>query len=82
MSKHIDNVNSPPHYKRFKGVDEAYQIIDIVVTQAGLSPAETFKLGNCLKYILRLGAKGDSSKVKEDLGKAKWYLDKILDGLN
>lgn len=34
-----------------------------------------FLFGNCLKYLWRAGNKGD---VREDLGKALWYLDRFL----
>jgi hypothetical protein len=35
-----------------------------------------FSLGNCIKYILRAGKKGDAV---EDLLKARWYLERHLE---
>lgn len=34
-----------------------------------------FSLGNVVKYIWRLGVKGGPQKIREDLGKARQYLD-------
>ena len=36
-----------------------------------------FHLGNVVKYISRAGKK-DKTKLKEDLEKAKWYLDRFI----
>lgn len=67
----IDNIN-PDHYK--VGGIETWDYL-----KAKLSPTQLagFALGNCLKYISRSNHKG---KV-EDLRKAKWYLDKIIEEL-
>lgn len=62
-----DPVNHPQHYSR-KGI-EAIDVIEAF----GLG----FHLGNVVKYILRAGRKSDGD---EDLRKARWYLDRRLDG--
>lgn len=62
-----DLVNHPPHYVR-NGI-EAIDVIEAF----GLG----FHLGNVVKYVLRAGRKdmGD-----EDLRKARWYLDRRIEG--
>jgi hypothetical protein len=64
-----DEVNSPPHYT-VGGIET----IDYI--QAKLSPEEFrgYCLGNALKYMSRIGKKGDATV---DLKKAKWYIDRI-----
>ncbi len=60
-------MNDPinPDYYR-KGIE----VIDIIETyELG------FRLGNCVKYILRAGNK--DSRI-QDLKKAKWYLDREI----
>lgn len=62
-----DIINQPPHYKSASGLE----CID-VIEAFGLG----FHLGNTIKYILRAGKKGDR---KEDLMKAKWYLEREIE---
>lgn len=63
-----EQVNHPTYYK-----SEKFEVIDII---------EDFNLcfcaGNALKYILRAGVK-DPLKYEEDLKKAIWYLQRIVD---
>ena len=60
-----ESVNHPAYYQA-----GGLEVIDII---------EAFTLGfhtgNAVKYILRAGRKGD---FVEDLGKARWYLDRLL----
>lgn len=68
-----EEVNSPEHYNT-----GSVECIDAI--QATLSEEE-FKgycRGNTLKYLWRCTYKG---KTKQDLEKAKWYLDRLLDTL-
>lgn len=37
-----------------------------------------YHLGNAVKYILRAGHKDD---IKQDIAKARWYLDRKLEAL-
>lgn len=60
-----DPVNHPSHYKA-----HGMECID-VIEAFELS----FNLGNAIKYILRHGKKGNA---KQDLEKARWYLDREL----
>ena len=55
----MDNVNHPPHYTAYKGVE----IID-------LTEQMNFCRGNAVKYIARAGLK-DPNKEIEDLEKAR-----------
>ena len=64
-----DAIN-PDHYK-IGGIES----IDYM--QAKMTPEEFagFCKGNALKYISRAGHKGDAA---EDLRKARWYLDRLI----
>ena len=62
MSAKIDH---PKHYR--PGTYEAINVIEAW----GLG----FNLGNAVKYICRAGLKGG---VREDLEKARWYIDRAL----
>ena len=61
----------PTHYG---GEDNPHEPIKII-EHYGLG----FHLGNCIKYLLRAGKKGDAL---EDLEKAKWYLERHIQNLN
>ena len=63
----IEMVDHPKHYQSKHGVE----VIDII-EEFGLG----FHLGNVIKYVLRAGHK---SNELEDLEKAKWYLERIID---
>ena len=70
-----DNVNSPPHYTR--GKQEAIEIIEEAIQDApdvksGMLQAQA------LKYLLRVWLKDNS---KQDLEKARWYLNRLIDSL-
>ena len=66
-----EKINHPNHYN--SGSLEVIEIID----DAGLG--EGFCLGNALKYILRARHK---ENYVEDLEKAKWYLDYLIQRKN
>ena len=63
----IEMVDHPKHYQSKHGVE----VIDII-EEFGLG----FHLGNVIKYVLRAGHK---SNELEDLEKAKWYLERVID---
>ena len=65
--KTIEMVDHPKHYQSKHGVE----VIDII-EEFGLG----FHLGNVIKYVLRAGHK---SNELEDLEKAKWYLERVID---
>ena len=64
----MEAVNNPKHY----GGDTTYEAIKVIEAWE-----LNFHLGNVIKYISRAGKK-DLTKTKEDLLKAKWYLDRYI----
>jgi len=69
-SKDVDNVNHPPHYNQ-----AGIECIDAIA--AALSPEELrgYYKGNVLKYTWRERYKNGI----EDLKKAQFYLNKLVD---
>ena len=68
-----DFVNSPPHYRQ--GGIECIDAIRAALTE------EEFRgycKGNAMKYLWRMGLKGD--KV-QDSEKARWYINRLLKSL-
>jgi hypothetical protein len=70
-----DRVNSPSHYT--SGKYEAIDVIGDAVRSAPTNEA-AFLQGQVLKYLLRVWLKDNSI---EDLKKARWYLDRLIDKL-
>lgn len=66
-----DLVNSPSHYTQ-GGIECIEAIESAVVNKSGL---EAFLVGNVIKYLWRYEAKGGT----QDIEKAKWYLNKLLE---
>ena len=66
-----DMVNLPPHYR--SGGIETIEYLQAKMTGEQFVG---FCLGNALKYLSRAGKKGDFS---EDLAKARWYINKLLE---
>lgn len=64
-----DAVNHPKHY-----VNHPSGVECITITEAF-----NFCLGNAIKYIWRAGLKGDA---KQDLEKARWYVDREIQRLS
>lgn len=65
---HMDNtVNSPSHYN--KG---SIEVIDFIEDQG---MGEDFCAGNAIKYLCRANHKGNKL---EDLKKAKWYVNRLV----
>jgi len=61
-----DNVNHPTHY-----TTGTIEVIDFIEDQK-----LPYHLGNAIKYISRCQHKG---KLKEDLKKAVWYIDRYIE---
>jgi hypothetical protein len=61
-----DMVNAPPHYVG------AIECIDAIES---LGIGQEFCRGNAIKYLWRLGKKGDSL---EDARKAQWYVNRLV----
>lgn len=66
-----DNVNHPQHYTLGK-----FETIDVIQDTLSLEEFRGFCIGNVLKYTIRHQRKGNA---KQDLQKAKWYLNKLID---
>ena len=65
----MEQVNNPEHYGGKQNTYEAIKVIEAWDLN--------FHLGNVVKYISSAGKK-DKTKLKEDLEKAKWYLDRFI----
>lgn len=68
--KVVDMVNSPPHYNQ-TGIECIHAIS--AATDKGF---KYYLQGNVMKYLWRFDYK---DKPLEDLQKAKWYLDKLIE---
>lgn len=68
-----DNVNKPVHYQ---GKVECIDCIESATD--GLQGIEAFCTGNAIKYLYRWKKKNGI----EDLKKAKWYIDKLLNEIS
>ena len=66
----VDMVNSPPHYNQ-TGIECIHAIS--AATDTGF---KYYLQGNIMKYLWRFDYK---DKPLEDLQKAKWYLDKLIE---
>lgn len=65
-----DNINKPEHYTYGK-----YECIDVIKeVTSNLTGEEAFCIGNALKYIWRWRHKNGT----EDIKKAIWYLNRII----
>ena len=68
-SQQWDQVNKPAHYN-----NGGIEAIDYIKQQLG-SGFRAYLEGNVLKYIHRHKYKGNA---KQDLEKARWYLDRLI----
>lgn len=67
-----DNINHPDHYKTENGLET----IDVIEAfTEGLQGGEATNTGNILKYMCRWKKKNGL----EDLKKAQWYLNRLID---
>ena len=66
----VDMVNSPPHYNQ-----TGIECID-AISAATDSGFKYYLQGNIMKYLWRFDYK---NKPVEDLEKARWYLDKLIE---
>nr|WP_181299856.1 DUF3310 domain-containing protein [Staphylococcus pasteuri] len=70
----VDMINQPPHYTY--GDIEIIDFIEQVTAQ--YPPELAFAIGSAIKYIARANHKNG----KEDIDKAKWYLQRVFDKWN
>lgn len=68
-----DSVNHPSHYTNRKM--EAIDIIEMIIETEKNSKV-AYNMSNVLKYLLRFRDKG---KPIEDLKKAQWYLNRMIE---
>lgn len=69
-----DNINHPEHYKTENGLET----IDVIEAfTEGLQGGEATSTGNILKYMCRWKKKNGL----EDLKKAQWYLNRLIDSV-
>ncbi len=71
-----NNINHPKHYTSHPSGIECIQITEHY----------NFNIGNVIKYVWRAGIKTEEGKTGlakqlEDLGKAKWYLEREISRL-
>lgn len=67
----MENVNHPKHYNK-----SAIECIDAIESAiVGKTGIDAFCIGNAIKYMWRCEEKGGI----EDLKKAKWYLDRLIE---
>lgn len=67
-----DNVNHPAHYQSSTGLE----VIDAIEAfTEGLEGIDAVCTGNIIKYVSRWKKKNGV----EDLQKARWYLDKLIE---
>jgi hypothetical protein len=69
VEEQTDMVNSPAHYNK-----AGIETIDIIQSVTG-DGFETYLQGNILKYICRYKYKNGV----EDLEKARWYLNRLIE---
>ena len=65
-----DLINHPSHYTTGK-----FEVIDYIMDKLTKEQFEGYCVGNVLKYVSRYRHKGGF----QDLRKAQWYLDKLID---
>jgi hypothetical protein len=68
-----DPVNKPPHYNTGE-----IECIDYIKQTLGLDGYIAYCHGNLIKYQHRYRYKG---RPVEDLDKARWYLERMLEGI-
>lgn len=68
-----DMVNKPPHYQ--EGGIETIDVIEAKLGGAESDHLRGYYLGNSIKYLTRAMYKG---KFLEDIKKARYYLDKLI----
>lgn len=64
-------VNHPSHYNQ-----NGIECFDVILAAIGKQGLRHFMIGNAIKYLFRAEYKG---KYLEDLKKARFYIDEVLD---
>jgi hypothetical protein len=66
-----DMVNNPSHYNQ-----ASIECIEAIFAALGTDGFKSYCMGNAMKYLWRHQYKG---KPVEDLQKAQWYINKIIE---
>jgi len=77
--KEKEMVNHPEHYNELTLAGKPVETIDLIKTFAnmpGTTQYNGFLMGTIIKYLSRYPYK---EKPLQDLEKAKWYLDKLIE---
>jgi len=74
-TKAVDMVNHPPHYKR------GIETIKIIRSKLTMEEYIGYLRGTIIKYITRLGYKGQDHDMINDVGKIIWYAKELEDYL-
>lgn len=71
----MDMVNHPPHYTKGK-----FEVIDVLedIAQHYSNPTQAALVWQVIKYLARAPLKGN---LAEDVQKAQWYLNRLVDKL-
>lgn len=72
-------VNHPEHYNELTLMGKPVETIELIKTfssMKGVNSYEGFLMGNLIKYLSRYPFKG---KPLQDLEKADWYLQRLID---
>jgi len=76
---HKEMVNHPEHYNELKVEGKPVEAIELIKTfssMEGITSYNGFLLGTVIKYLTRYPFKGNPA---QDLEKAQWYLQKLVD---
>lgn len=71
----VDMVNHPPHYK--KGIETIKIIRSKLTTEEYIG----YLRGTLVKYVTRMGYKGQDEDMINDVGKIIWYATELQDFL-
>lgn len=77
--KEKEMVNHPEHYNELLLKGKPVETIDLIKTfsnMEGVTPYRGFLMGNIIKYLSRYPFK---DKPEEDLEKADWYLQRLIE---
>lgn len=76
----IQSVCDPDHYKADKV--ETIEILEEIISnpKRQLTPKQRWNAAQAVRYLLRLGLKGEVSDVEKDLQKAENYVHRALTG--
>ena len=65
-------INHPERY----GGDTTYECIKVLAAWLSEEELKGFLKGNAIKYLCRVGKKDEAV---QELNKAKWYIDKLIE---